>query len=136
LIRVGARLSGRPDVIVANSTAGVRAHLAHGYRPRRLEVIPNGIDTDRFRPDPAARADLRAALGLAPDARVAIHVARVDPMKDHASLLDAFRNLPEVALLLVGSGTQRLSLPPNAQALGRRDDVAALLSAADIIVSS
>lgn len=136
LIRLGAWLSTRPDVIVANSTAGARTHLAHGYRPRRLEVIPNGVDTCRFRPDPARRRELRAVLGIPDGRRVAIHVARVDPMKDHPGLLAAFSALPDVTLLLVGAGTEALAVPANVRALGRRDDVPALLAAADIVVSS
>ncbi len=39
----------------AYETAGVPAELLH--------VIPNGVDLLRFRPDPARRVQLRAALG-------------------------------------------------------------------------
>ena len=45
-----------PDLVTANSAAGLKSHLALGYRPRRAEVVANGIDVDEFRPDPAARA--------------------------------------------------------------------------------
>ena len=135
LIRTEALLSRSPDIIVANSAAGADAHLAHKYRPRRLEIVPNGIDTERFQPDVSMRDAQRTALGIAAGQRVAINVARVDPMKDHAGLLEAFRQLPDVALLLVGAGTEALDLPDNARALGVRDDIPALLNAADIIVS-
>ncbi len=136
VIAIAARLSHRPDVIVANSEAGARTHVARGYRPRRLEIIPNGVDTEGFRRDGAVRAEVRAELGLEPARRLAIHVARVDPMKDHGSFLAALRDLPDVTGVLIGEGTQQLDLPPNALALGRRGDVARLLAAADLIVSS
>lgn len=136
LIRIEALLSRLPDAIVANSAAGAAAHLAHGYRPRRLEIVANGIDTARFRPDAEARAAIRKALAIDPGRRVAIHVARVDPMKDHARLLEAFAGLPDVQLVLAGADTETLLLPPNARALGVRDDVPSLLAAADIAVSS
>jgi glycosyltransferase involved in cell wall biosynthesis len=136
-----ARLSRWPDAIVANSKAGAEAHLAHGYRPRRLEVIPNGVDTDRFRPDPAARQRVRAELGLDEEALVAIHAARVDPMKDHDTLLAAAAQVPGLVVLLAGLGTEeylaaRPDAPKGVRALGRRDDLPALLPAADIVVSS
>lgn len=136
LLALSRRLSGWPDVAIANSEAGARFHRAAGYRPRRLAVVPNGIDAARFRPDLAARAALRDRLGLAGDAVVAIHAARVDPMKDHPSLLAAAALTPQVRYLLLGEGTQALALPPNARALGRVDDPERLLPAGDLVVSS
>ncbi|WP_191970195.1 glycosyltransferase [Methylobacterium planeticum] len=136
LLALGARLSGWPDLVVSNSRAGVDFHRAQGYRPRRLAVIPNGIDTARFRPDPDARAAVRAELGLSPEAVVAVHAARLDPMKDHATLLAAAARAPEIALILVGAGTETLALPPRARALGRRDDPERILAAGDVAVSS
>ncbi|WP_156629932.1 glycosyltransferase [Methylobacterium sp. Leaf112] len=136
LLAIGRRLSGWPGLVVSNSRAGVDFHLAEGYRPRRLAVIPNGIDTVRFRPDPAARAALRRELGLSDEAVVAIHAARLDPMKDHATLLAAAACRPEVHFLLAGEGTLGLDLPANARALGRRDDLWRIQAAGDIAVSS
>lgn len=136
IIRLAACLSRFPDAVLVNSAAGAHVHRARGYRPRRLDVIPNGIDTDRFRPDPVQRLSVRRHLGITPEARVAIHVARVDPMKDHANVIAALRSIPTVTLLLVGAGTEALPLPPNCQGLGKRHDVPGLLAAADIVVSS
>lgn len=136
LLAVGARLSRWPGVVIANSRAGADFHVAQGYRPRRLAVIANGIDADRFRPDAGDRATLRAELGLSDAAVVAVHAARVDPMKDHATLVAAAARVPDLAILLVGAGTEALALPPNARALGRRDDLERIYAAADIVVSS
>ncbi|WP_375463268.1 glycosyltransferase [uncultured Methylobacterium sp.] len=136
LLAVSARLSRWPGLVISNSRAGADFHLAQGYRPRRLAVIANGIDTDRFRPDPAARARMRMALGLSEDAVVAVHAARVDPMKDHAGLLAAAARVPTIVFLLCGAGTEALARPGNARALGRRDDIAEIYAAADLVVSS
>lgn len=136
LLAIGRHLSGWPDVVISNSRAGLDFHRARGYRPRRAAVIPNGIDTERFRPDPSARESVRTDLSLPLDTTVAIHAARVDPMKDHAGLIAAAAQVPEIAFLLVGAGTERLRLPANVRALGRRDDIARLYAAADIVVSS
>ena len=120
---------------MANSEAGAKFHIAHGYRPRRMVVIPNGIDTDKFRPDPIARAMLRAELGLGEQV-VAVHVARVDPMKDHLTFLSAMTSLPGISGLLVGAGTESLVCPSNVRALGVRRDIERVYAAADLVVSS
>jgi glycosyltransferase involved in cell wall biosynthesis len=136
VVRACIALSRLPDVVTANSVAGLASHLRLGYRPRRTEVIANGIEVERFKPDGAARAALRRELGIAADAVVLAHVARVDPMKDHASLRTALLQLPDVTALLIGRGTEELPGLPNVHPLGRRDDVERLLAAADIVVSS
>lgn len=136
VVRACVSLSSRPDMITANSVAGMKVHLAMGYRPRRSEIVSNGIDVNEFKPDAAARAAVRRDLGIAEDAVVVAHVARVDPMKDHETFLTAMTGLPEIRALLIGAGTERLKGPSNILRLGLRNDVARLLAAADLVVSS
>ncbi|HSE76454.1 MAG TPA: glycosyltransferase [Alphaproteobacteria bacterium] len=135
-IAVCARLSHRPDVIVANARSGLDAHLRIGYRPRQAVVIANGIDIERFRPDPQARRDVRREFELADDTPVVAWVARIDPIKDHATLLAALTDLPQFVVLAIGSGTEKLDAPRNFRGLGPRDDVPRLLAACDAIVST
>lgn len=130
------RLSGRPDAVIANSYAGRDVHRQLGYRPRAFHVIPNGIDTARFKPNAAERQRIRGELGLPDDRLLIIHVARVDPMKDHASLIAAARSIPDATFLLAGSGTSDLTAPANVRKLGTRSDMPSLYAAADIAVSS
>ena len=136
VVKACTLLSRRPDVVTANSYAGMKDHIALGYRPRHCEVIPNGIDTDIFKPDASERALLRQQLGIAEDSLVVAHVARVDPLKDHATFLAAMALLPDLKALMVGDGTENLPAAPNILRLGRRQDVPALLAAADLVVSS
>jgi glycosyltransferase involved in cell wall biosynthesis len=136
VVKACTLLSGWPDLVTANSVAGLKSHLALGYRPRRAEVVANGIDVDAFRPDPAARRAVRLDLGIPENAIVLAHVARVDAMKDHASFLAAMAQLPDVSALLVGAGTENLPAAHNIIRLGRRQDVARLFAAADFVVSS
>lgn len=136
LLAICSRLSRWPGLVVSNSEAGAAFHAAQGYRPRRIAVIPNGIDTRRFRPDPQTRAALRAELGIPPERVVALHAARLDPMKDHATLIAAASRLPGLTVLLVGAGTETLSLPDTCRALGRRDDPERIAAACDLAVSS
>jgi glycosyltransferase involved in cell wall biosynthesis len=136
VVRACVALSSRPDLVTANSAAGMKFHLALGYRPQRSAIVPNGIDTVAFKPDPAARAAVRRGLAVPPGALVVAHVARADPMKDHATLLAALAQLPDLRALLIGPGTENLAEAPNVVRLGRRRDVARLLAASDIVVSS
>jgi glycosyltransferase involved in cell wall biosynthesis len=140
VIRLSALLSRQVDAVIANSQAGVDFHRARGFRPKRFELIANGIDTDRFRPDPQVRTEMRRSLGIPDDAVVVLHVARVDPMKDHATFLAAMAGLaqrmPSVAGVMVGAGTEALALPCNVRALGLRRDTERLYAAADIVAST
>jgi len=136
VVKACALLSGWPDLVTANSVAGLKSHLALGYRPRRAEVVANGIDIEEFRPDAAARRAVRSELGIADDAIVLAHVARVDTMKDHGSFLAAMAKLPDLSAVLLGAGTENLPAAHNVRRLGRRHDVARLFAAADFVVSS
>jgi glycosyltransferase involved in cell wall biosynthesis len=129
-------LSGWPDMVTANSEAGLKCHMALGYHPQRAEVVANGIDVDEFRPNAALRRAVRVELGIPEHATVLAHVARVDPMKDHPTFLAAMAQLPDLSALLVGAGTEQLPAARNLIRLGRRQDVARLLAAADFVVSS
>jgi glycosyltransferase involved in cell wall biosynthesis len=131
-----ARASGRPDAVVANSFAGRDVHLRLGYAPHAFPVIPNGVDTRRFRPDAGLRTKIRTELGLRETGSVVIHVARVDPMKDHDSLIRVAAACPEIRFLAVGRGTQALAAPPNLLALGQRSDMPAVYAAADFALST
>jgi glycosyltransferase involved in cell wall biosynthesis len=137
VIAASARLSRCPAGAIANSHAGIAVHRALGFQPRRFDYIANGLDIDRFRPDPAARAEMRAVLDLpSPETPVLAIVARVDPMKDHACFLAALDRLPGAVGLAIGKGTEGLPDRPNLRRLGPRTDVPRLLAAADFIVNS
>jgi sugar transferase (PEP-CTERM/EpsH1 system associated) len=115
------------DGIVAVS-AFVRDCLRdhEGLPERRMRVLYNGIDPDRF--DVAAdRVELRREQGIGPDDPVVGTAARLAPVKDHATLLGAFREvkkrLPAAKLVLAGDGELREALESRAEALGIRDSI-------------
>jgi glycosyltransferase involved in cell wall biosynthesis len=101
-------LARTADRIVVNSNAGRKFHVARGYPADRTVVIPNGIDTARFRPLPAERAAARAELGSGDDEILIGTIARLDPMKDHDTFLSAAAILaarrPDVRFVAAGSG--------------------------------
>lgn len=142
-------LSGCPEAVTANSRAGAAHHLALGYRPRRMEVLENGVDGERFRPDAEARERLRREWGLPEGAPLIGLVARVDHMKGHAVFCRAaealLRARPDARFLFCGTGTQpggtelddliaRHGLAGAAVRLGRREDVAQVYAALDVLV--
>jgi glycosyltransferase involved in cell wall biosynthesis len=106
--RIESALSSSPDLIIANSQAGADYAVRHGFPADRMAVVPNGIDTERFRPDEALRREARVRWGFAEDV-VAIGVlARIDPMKDHANFLRAAALVaaqrPDLRFLCIGEG--------------------------------
>jgi glycosyltransferase involved in cell wall biosynthesis len=111
---------------------------------RRSTAIGNGRDPRRFKPDPQARARLRAELGVAPQTVVVVVIARLVRHKGHPELLEAMRDV-DAELWVVG---ERLAsdhgpdvepyfaesgLGPRLRRLGSRDDVPAILAASDIL---
>ena len=98
--RWAARLSRRvPDKILFNSHAARETHVGIGYDPARCEIVPNGFDTERLRPDPAARRALRDELGLEVDVPLVGLVARFHPQKDHATFCSAARRVARKPLM-------------------------------------
>lgn len=147
-----ARLSRRlPRVILSCSEATAAYHIAAGYDASKVQVIPNGFDTDRFHPDAPAREALRRELDLPPDAPVVLHLGRLDPLKNHAGLLRAAAQVvarrPEVCFVMAGNGVtpqtaslaglrRELGLESQVRMIGPRSDVPALLAGADLLLQT
>ncbi|MBK6734744.1 MAG: glycosyltransferase [bacterium] len=115
-----------------------------GVREDRVRVIPNGIPLDPPLLPAAERERLRASLGVGPEGFLVLNAGRLTAQKDQATLLRAVGGLPAtgrpVTCLVAGEGELRESLQSQIVAggwgdrvrlLGFRDDVPALLQAAD-----
>ncbi len=120
-----------------------------GIDERRIRIIPNGVDTDRFRPagSESERERRRSALSIPPGRFVVVIVAALRPEKNHRLLLEAAARIAvsrrEFLFLIVGEGPEgeelrRLARDPSlgdsVRFTGRRDDIPAILSAADLAV--
>lgn len=79
-----------PSRIVSCSQAALEDHVKLGYAREKLTWIPNGIDTQRFRPMKSARVDLRAQLGLMDDVFLIGFAGRFHEMKNLPMLFRAF----------------------------------------------
>jgi len=147
IVKALRRLSHWPAAIASNSMAGMKTHLAIGYRPRLTRVIPNGIDSSIFCPSASARYEVRAELGIGAETALIGCIARRDPMKDHLNVFKAFAGISgDTRLLLAGNGTesdnhelsnQILSAglaPERVIRLGERRDANRVMAALDIAV--
>ncbi|MEW5914181.1 MAG: glycosyltransferase [Thermodesulfobacteriota bacterium] len=150
LVEVCARLSRWPTAIVSNSRRGVEFHLRQGYPAQAMRVIYNGFRIPDMESDRRLAQDLRNRLGLAEDDLLVGHMARFDPMKDHATFLEAAtllaRRLRRVHFVLLGldmaesnpalERVLNLPLAGHCHLLGRQEDVTPWLAAMDLHVSS
>lgn len=82
-------LSKIPDVVVSNTSAGAKYHIAHGYQEENLIVIPSGIDVEEFTPRLERRNMMRLVFGLSPDCTAIGIAARLDPIKNHPAFFKA-----------------------------------------------
>ena len=106
--RSALRRIGAGTDVVTYVSRYTRSRFASAFGPRvAFEHLPPGVDTDRFRPDPSARAELRARYGLGERPTV-VCVSRLVPRKGQDMLI---RALPAVrdrvdgaALVIVGGG--------------------------------
>ncbi|MEE6177776.1 GDP-mannose-dependent alpha-(1-6)-phosphatidylinositol monomannoside mannosyltransferase [Mycobacterium sp. 050134] len=120
------RIGDDTDVVTFVSRY-TRSRFAPAFGPAaRLEYLPSGVDTDRFRPDPLARAELRDRYGLGGRPTV-VCVSRLVPRKGQDTLIRALptirRRVDGAALVIVGGGPYLDSLRKLAHECGVADDV-------------
>ena len=111
IFRIAALQSSHVDLIIANSAAGAAFHCSQGYDSRRFIVVPNGLETDHFYPDPVSGKELRSEWEVL-DSEILIGlVGRYDPMKDHPTFLRAAALLlhrqQNARFVCIGGGCQQ-----------------------------
>ncbi len=127
------------DRCIALSEAQRVLLVRAGYPAARVEVIPNGVDTDAITPGPS---DVRTELGAR---LILLYVGRLDPEKRVPALVESFLSLglpPDHLLCLAGDGIQRDRLErvaarhPNVRVLGLVSSARALalLRGCDVFV--
>jgi glycosyltransferase involved in cell wall biosynthesis len=85
---------------------GVATELKQSFPEMQpaIRVVPNGVDTAVFRPDSAARRDLRAELGVDAHALIALFVGGDWERKGLAHAVDALALAPDWQLVIAGAG--------------------------------
>ena len=140
-----------PHAIISCSAQSASVHQAMGYARGKFTIIPNGYSIVEFTPDSEARAQLRREWGINEQTILLGMVARYDPQKDHANLVNALRlikhkkasfqctlvgaemdaNNHELCRLIESQGVSS-----NVLLLGQRNDIPGVMNALDIHVLS
>jgi len=135
------------DMTVAVSDAVRERMIKWGIVPRKITMIPNGVDLDRVAFDLAGRERVRAEFGIDAADYVVLLLGRLDQNKrfDEAIEAAAPSLSPTVKVMVVGGGAERDHLAETARRCGvadyviftgERHDVAGIMSAADLLVAS
>jgi glycosyltransferase involved in cell wall biosynthesis len=146
-LAVGRVLSQRCDLLLSNSALALEQLASAGYRPRRAQVLHNGVEFPAWEAVQAERVGRRAALGIPPDAPVVLHVGTTHPSKDPACLLrcveEVHRHVPGVVVVRAGrpplpgeatADALALMTSPLIRQLGEVRDVPSLMCVADVLV--
>lgn len=137
------------DISTNVSCEAVEAFVASGaVREGRMITIHNGISVDEFRPSPESRAQVRKEFAVEDDCRLLVAAGRLGWSKDYPNMFRALERVKGKAkfkLLIAGDGALRpqledmvreLDLTGEVEFLGIRQDIARLMSAADLFVLS
>ena len=103
------------DAVIGASRENARLARWGYFLPRRKVVASvNGVDVDRFAPDPVSGRGLRRRLGISDDIPVLLHCGRLEPEKGGDIAIRAFAQLrtghPSLRLIIAGDGSQREEL--------------------------
>ena len=137
------RVFARAGAITACSDDLARRAIALGAHSDRVEVVPYGVDAERFAPDAARRESMRARLALRAEPLV-VAAGRLVRKKGFEYLIDAVAQVPGAHLAIAGEGDLDAELRARAAAgsagprvhfLGNvsQGDVAAWFAAADVV---
>jgi len=136
----------------ANEMIAVSTYIAQGVQRwfgRPAKVVPNGVNTEQFRPDAAKRNDIRRQLNIPDDAPVLLTVSALQGRKGIHRVLDAVssikKRMPEIRYIVCGDGNEKdrqaffekiaaLKLESNVVFMGNQKDVSGYYNAADLFV--
>jgi glycosyltransferase involved in cell wall biosynthesis len=136
--------------VIAISESVAEVMVQAGLLPRdRIEVIPDGVDFDRFDPEKVFNRNVwRRKLGVPDGAPLIVDVSRLSRNKGHENLLDAaaliLKQFPSARFAVAGKGDRRkkelrqrtlqMGLDTHVQWLDQIEDVPGFLAAADVFL--
>jgi len=123
--------------------------LGVGVDARHVHFVPNGVDVERFRPQPTRTGPLRTRFGIAAGAPLVGFVGRLSVEKGPDLFLRAALSVriqcPVAHFMLVGDGAMlkplrvfasRFGLADAVHFAGSQDDMPAVFNEFDVVVSS
>jgi len=138
----------KAEIVTCNSETVKREIIKQGVKPDRISIIYQGIDTQRFSPQPDNK--FKERLGL-PEGPIIISIRNFKPIYNVELLIRAIPSVlehsPQVTFIIAGEGEQRKYLEQLAASLGctanirfvgliTRDELPKYLASADIYVST
>lgn len=147
LTKIECVLHKKLTLALSNSKAVYQQLLDEKIPVEKTQLIYNGVDTDKFKPDPQKATKIRAALGISEKTLVLTIVANLYVYKGHLDLLEALgRTVNHMTddwiLLCVGRKTplksrlekrsKQLAIDERIRWLGERNDIPDLLTLTDI----
>ncbi len=116
---------------VVTVSYAMRDHLVRlGYEEKKIRVVHNGIDTEKYSPDRFSSKEsrrVREALGIKNDEFTILFVGRLDWVKGADILLQSMPEIlsgvPKAKLVIVGVGNQQDMLRHDVSRLGLEDKV-------------
>ena len=150
--RISAALSNSiPKYIVSCSEHARLIHEALGYKSKKMIVVPNGFDVQKFHPDAQARMSVMQELDLPKGSIIVGLVARFDDLKDHQTFIKAAgfvaKKFNNVHFVLCGYGIDvaneqlkawidAADIGSRSHLLGQRTDIPRLTAAFDVTASA
>lgn len=143
-----------PQKIICNSKAIGRRFAGIRNENAKVEIIVNGVDTQYFKPEFISSDDAKARLGISSDRFVMGCFDRLDPVKDHETILHAVKSVydgfPGVILLVVGEAfdqpekrkkaladlAERLGIIKCVRFVGFQQDIRESMAACDLVVQA
>jgi glycosyltransferase involved in cell wall biosynthesis len=119
---IGKQNLNNADKIIAVSSATKDYVLRLGAKPKKVVVIHNGVDLEKFKPMPGKREEMRRKLGIPLNAVVVLTVRRlvykngVDTLIEGANI--ALKKNPRIVFLAVGKGPDSESIKLRINELG------------------
>jgi glycosyltransferase involved in cell wall biosynthesis len=148
-LSIGKQNLNLADRIIAVSEATKEYMLRLGAKPKKVEVVYNGVDLTKFRPIIGKREEMRKKIGVSQDAIVVLTVRRlvykngIDTLMDCAN--SVIRKNRKIVFLVVGDGPdlnsvrleiKRLGIESNFRLVGfvSDQDLPSYYNAADLFV--
>ena len=78
-----------PSTIVCVAHKAKEVHVRIGYNQKKMQVIPNGFDLDKFAPDKSKRLTMRSQVGIESEDLVIGNIGRFTPAKNHLNFIRA-----------------------------------------------
>jgi glycosyltransferase involved in cell wall biosynthesis len=107
-LAIGKQVLKEADKIIVVSNATKNYVLSLGADPKKIRVLHNGVDLNRFKPLSGVKSEMRRKLGIAQDASVVLTVRRlvykngIDTLVESAEI--AAKKNPKLVFVVVGKG--------------------------------